>query len=151
MLGASRRITVCSLIGSGAMVRRQPAARLCCEAGLVAARLLSRMRRRHELTDAVRRHISAARAFHTGLLADTHQLKAGLHKLAKHLDVLRHQGPGVEEKLKAAEASCLHTKTLEKLHRAWRETHLDLRRSLRHVRYHFRHVAFSRGRRANRT
>jgi hypothetical protein len=109
------------------------------------------MRRSDKLTDEVRRHISAARAFHTGLAADTHQVTAGLHKLAEHLDVLRHPVPGFEEKLKAVEASCRHLNALDKLHNAWHETYHDLKRSLRRVRFHLRRLAPSKRRKTVRS
>ena len=97
------------------------------------------------LTRDVLRHASAARAFHTGLVADTHRLAEMLQKLSDHLDVMRHQHAGVAEKLKSAEASCLHLTTLGTLRDTWGETYRDLRRSVRRLRSHLKQI--DRGRR----
>ena len=97
--------------------------------------------RQPKLTGDVLRHASAARAFHTGLLADTHRLRDVLNVLTKHLGVIRQQRTGIAEKLDAAEASCLQLKILETLGDSWRETYCDLRGSVHRVRFHLRRVA----------
>jgi len=91
--------------------------------------------------EEVRRHASAARAFHTGLVADTHRRLRVLQQMAQHINVLRHQASGHADKLSATEAACRHLKTLEKLDVPWRETYLDLRRRLRQIRVHLRRLA----------
>jgi hypothetical protein len=102
------------------------------------------MRRRDPLTDEVKRHISAARAFHTGLQADTHRVKDVVQKMATHLDVMRRSASALEERLSAAERSCGHLKVLETLHRAWTDTYHDLRRSIRRVRVHLNRMRSSK-------
>ena len=101
--------------------------------------------RQPKRTDAFLRHVSAARAFHTGLLADTHRLRDALTVLAKHLDVIRQRRTGIAEKLDAADASCLQLKILETLGDSWRETYCDLRGSVHRVRLHLRRVARAKG------
>ena len=86
------------------------------------------------------RHTSAARAFHTGLIADTHRLRVTLDKMVPHLDVLRRHALASSERLAAAEASCRHLKTLRRLAEAWRDTYRDLQTSVRRVRGHLRRL-----------
>jgi hypothetical protein len=92
-------------------------------------------------TDNVRKHTSAARAFHTGLVADTHRLRLVLDKMRPHLDLLRRGTTSDADKLSAAEASCRHVVTLKKYSVAWRETYLDLHASLRRLRGHLKRFA----------
>ena len=86
--------------------------------------------------ETVARHVSAARAFHTGLVADTQRIRGALSVLTDHLNVVRHDKSGPAAKLAAIEAACLHLRTIEKLSDTWRETYRDLRRSLRRVQFH---------------
>jgi len=86
------------------------------------------------------RHVAAARAFHTGLVAETHRRLHLLRKIADHIEVLRHPTKQHEQKLAAAEASCRHLRSLAELGKAWRDTYSDLSRSLRRVREHFRRI-----------
>ena len=85
--------------------------------------------------ETVARHVSAARAFHTGLVADTQRIRGALSTLSDHLNVVRHGKSAPAAKLAAVEAACLHLRTIEKLSDAWRETYRDLRRSLRRVQF----------------
>lgn len=93
-----------------------------------------------KLTAAVHRHASAARAFHTGLVADTYRLGVTVRRLTRHLAVMRHPTTGLLEKLTAAEASCVHLNSLGKLRTTWSETYRDLRHSVRHVRFHLKRL-----------
>jgi hypothetical protein len=90
-------------------------------------------RRRSPEAEA-QRHISAARAFHTGLVAETHRRLRSLRDLAVHIDVLRHSNRQPAEKLAAVKACDVHLATLERLTRPWRDTYRDLRQSLRRAR-----------------
>jgi hypothetical protein len=84
------------------------------------------------------RHVSAARAFTTGLAADTQRIRGALTTLTNHLNVVRHDKSAAATKLAAVEAACLHLRTIERLAETWRETYRDLRRSLRRVRFHMK-------------
>jgi len=88
--------------------------------------------------ETVVRCVSAARAFHTGLVADTQRIRGALNTLTDHLNVTRHSKSAPAAKLAAVEAACLHLRTIEKLSDAWRETFRDLRRSLRRVHFHMK-------------
>lgn len=97
--------------------------------------------KREKLPTVVLRHALAARAFQTGLQADTDRLKDVVNALAEHVNLIRHPSPALKEKLDAAEESCRHLKTLDDLHSAWRETFADLRRSVRRLRFNLRRIA----------
>jgi hypothetical protein len=77
------------------------------------------------------RHIAALRAFHTGLLAETHRHLRVLQQMAAHIDILRRPQPTAPEKLAAAHGAWRQLRALEALKQPWRETHRDFRRSLR--------------------
>ena len=94
--------------------------------------------RQSKTSEDLLRHTAAARAFHTGLVADTQRLRDILNALERQLDVVRDQAGRHAEKLDAAEASCVHLKTLESVGDSWRDTYWDLRRSVRRVRFHLR-------------
>lgn len=96
------------------------------------------------LADEVLRHASAARAHHTGLLAETDRLVGVLRKLAQHLSVIRERGPNLSEKINAAEESCCHLRSIETLRSAWGESYVDLRRSVRRLRFHLKRLAASK-------
>ena len=93
---------------------------------------------REEADETVARHVSAARAFHTGLVADTQRLRGALSTLTDHLNIVRHGKSAPAAKLAAVDAACLHLRTIEKLSDAWRETYRDMRRSLRRVQSHMK-------------
>lgn len=91
--------------------------------------------------ETVVRHVSAARAFHTGLVADTQRIHAAVSTLTDHLNVVRHAKAAPAAKLDAIEAACRHLGTIERLTDAWRETYRDLRRSLRRVRSYMKRAS----------
>lgn len=93
------------------------------------------------MADEVSRHASSARAHHTGLLADTDRLVGVLQRLAQHLSVIRQRGPELSEKIKAAEESWCHVRSLETLRNAWGDSFTDLRRSIRRLRFHLKRLA----------
>jgi hypothetical protein len=93
---------------------------------------------RTKTADELRRHVSAARAHHTGLIADTSRLRAAVSGLTKHLNVIRHPDPPLDAKLVATEQCCSQLTRLENLGTTWRDTFSDLRRSMRRVRFHLR-------------
>jgi hypothetical protein len=97
--------------------------------------------RRGKVSDEVGQHTSAARAFHTGLIADTYRLRLALEQMVPHLEVLRRRTPAATEKLSAAEASCRHLETLKINADAWWETYRHLHTSVRRVRGHLRRLA----------
>jgi hypothetical protein len=85
------------------------------------------------------RHIRAIRAFHTGLIAESHRRIHLLRKMAPHIDLLRR--PALrEEKLQAAEESCRHLQALGDLRQPWHSTYRDLRRHLLALRAHLRRL-----------
>jgi hypothetical protein len=96
--------------------------------------------RRPKVSDDVGKHISAARAFHTGLIADTHRLQFSLEQMVPHLEVLRRRASATGEKLSAAETSYRHLETLRKNAAVWRETYRDLLSSVRRVRARLRRL-----------
>ena len=57
---------------------------------------------------------------------------------AKQLDVVRDQAGRHADKLDAAEASCVHLKTLESVGDSWRDTYWGPAASVRRVRFHLR-------------
>jgi hypothetical protein len=81
--------------------------------------------------NAVMRHVSAARAFHTGLIAETHRHLHVLRRMARYIDVLRRSNRRATEKLTAAAASCRELRSLEELKRPWQDLHRDFRYHLR--------------------
>ena len=85
----------------------------------------------HELAT---RHVTAARAFHTGLVAETQRHLYVLRAVARHIELLRQRRRPSRERLVAAEACCEHMKTLESLRQPWLETFRDLRTSLHNLR-----------------
>ena len=97
------------------------------------------MATRHRTTRLdLKRHIAGARAFHTGLIADTHRRLELLRKIAVHIDCLRHPRSTPDEQLVAAEESCRHLRELRSMRRAWFATYTDLANSMRRVRDHLR-------------
>jgi hypothetical protein len=97
--------------------------------------------RRPKVADELSRHTSAARAFHTGFISETHRLRMTLDQMTPHLGELRRQALASSEKLAAAEASCRHLKMLKRIAEAWRDTYRDLHASVSRVRGHLRRLA----------
>ena len=96
---------------------------------------MSRIRRTtQELHEEAKKHIAAARAFHTVLIA---QSQKHLHVLAgftRHIDVLREERRHAREKLASVQACCQELASLRRLRQPWRDTYEDLRRSLSRAR-----------------
>ena len=90
------------------------------------------------------RHIAALRAFHTGLLAETHRHLHVLQQMTAYIDILRRPQPTAPEKLAAAQGAWRQLRALEALKQPWRETHRDFRRTLRRSLAMF--AALARGR-----
>jgi DNA/RNA-binding domain of Phe-tRNA-synthetase-like protein len=101
--------------------------------------------------EAAKRHVAALRAFHTGLVAETHRHLHVLTGMARHIDVLRQPNRLADEKLAAAHASCRLLTKLERLKQPWRETYRDFRRSLKRARTVYHEMVNSARRRARRT
>src|ERR1700738_78500 len=80
------------------------------------------------------RRVRAIRAFHTGLLAETHRHLHSLRQMAPCIEILRHPMRKADEKLAAVEASCRQLKAVERLRQPWRDPYRDLRDSLRRAR-----------------
>jgi hypothetical protein len=96
---------------------------------------------RSSLPDHVHRHICAARAFHTGLVAETHRRLRLLAALASHLNVLRSRESTLVEKAAAAQSSRRHLDDLEELRLASLATHRDLRSALTRIYRHLQRLA----------
>jgi hypothetical protein len=90
------------------------------------------------------RHISALRAYHTGLVAETYRHLKVLAAMAEQIDILRRRQTTPREKLGAVQATCRQLRALETLKRPWVETYRDFRRSLRRARALFARVALDR-------
>ena len=88
------------------------------------------------MPDRVHRHVTAARAFHTDLLAHAQRRLRLLIDLGAHLNTLRSQNSTLAEKLGAAESSRRHLDVLEQLGRSSRETYSDFRDAVRRVHQH---------------
>jgi hypothetical protein len=111
---------------------------------------MSRIRRTKEaLHQEAQRHIAAVRAFHTGLVAESHKHLHVLATFTRHVDVLRQNGRHLPAKLAAVDACCRELANLRRLRQPWRDTYDDLRHSLIHARALFRRLveASSRERR----
>jgi hypothetical protein len=80
--------------------------------------------------EAARRHVAALRAYHTGLVAETHRHLHVLTEMSRHIDVLRRPNGQFADKLAAAHACCRQLVRLEGLKQPWRDTYRDFRRSL---------------------
>ena len=106
------------------------------------------MERGSPLRDHVRRHVTAARAFHTDLIAHAHRRLRLLMNLAKHLNALRSHTSTLAEKLSAAESSRSYLETLEQLRRSSRETYSDFRTALRRIHRHLNRLASAKVRTA---
>jgi len=97
--------------------------------------------------EEIRRRVSALRAFHTGLVAETHHHLHTLGRMTPHIDTLRHPTRHASEKLAAAEASCKELTALERLRRPWRDTYTDFRQNLHRLRTLLRRIVGSKRRR----
>ncbi len=98
------------------------------------------IRRAVRSDEAAQHHVTAVRAFHTGLIAECYQHLHVLRGLANHIEVLRRPRHSPDEKLTAAHACLREMKKLERLRQSWHETYADLRRSVLKVRAVFRRV-----------
>ena len=100
---------------------------------------MSRIRRTTQALHAeADRHIAAARAFHTGLIAESQKHLHVLAGFTRHIDVLREERRHAREKLASVQACCQELVNLRRLRQPWRDTYRDLRRSLVRARALFR-------------
>jgi hypothetical protein len=93
----------------------------------------------------IHRHISAARAFHTDLIAETQRRLRVLTNLTRHLSILRSRESTPAEKLSAAESSHQELETLEELRRSSISTHRDLRNAVRRIHSHLKRLVGNSG------
>lgn len=98
----------------------------------------------HKRSLLAEQHISALRAYHTGLVAETYRHLRVLAAMAEQINILRRRHATPREKLGAVQATCRHLRALETLKRPWVETYRDFRRSLRRARALFARVAPAR-------
>jgi plasmid maintenance system killer protein len=77
--------------------------------------------------------IAALRAFHTGLVSETHRHLHALRAFERHIEVLRHPHREAHSKLAAAQRSWLELRRLEQLRGPWRDTFRDFKMSLRRI------------------
>jgi hypothetical protein len=106
-----------------------------------ACKDMGRIRRSREaLHDEARRHIAAVRAFHTGLVAESHKHLHVLAAFTRHVDVLREERRHVRDKLASAEACWRELANLRRLRQPWRDTYEDLRHSVSRARALFRRI-----------
>ena len=119
---------------------------MCCLSdssgcGTSLVRDMGRTRRSREAPhDEARRQIAAVRAFHTGLVAESHKHLHVLATFTRHVEVLREERRHVREKLASVEACCRELAMLRRLRQPWRETYDDLRHSLLRARALFRRI-----------
>jgi hypothetical protein len=97
-------------------------------------------RTKQVLHDEARRHIAAARAFHTGLVAECQKHLHVLATFTRHIEVLGEERRPAQEKLAAIQACCRELANLRRLRQPWRETYEDLRHSLVRARALFRRI-----------
>ena len=107
-------------------------------------------RPKEALQQEARRHIAAVRAFHTGLVAESHRHLHVLATFTRHVDVLRQDGRRVPVKLAAVEACCRELANLRRLRQPWRDTYDDLRHSLVRARALFRRLVETPSRKRRR-
>ena len=81
----------------------------------------------------VTQHIAAFRAFHTGLVSETHRHLHALRAFEHQIEVLRHPKRGAHSKLAACQRSWLEVRRLEQLKGPWRDTLHDFKMSLRRI------------------
>jgi DNA repair exonuclease SbcCD ATPase subunit len=84
----------------------------------------------------IHRHISAARAFHTDLIAETQRRLRLLTNLTRHLSILRSRESTLTERLSAAESSRHELERLDQLRHSSISTHRDLRNAIRRIHHH---------------
>jgi hypothetical protein len=82
----------------------------------------------------IQQHVRAARAFHTGLIAETQRHLEILERLEQPLDVLRRPNLFRRETLSAVDESCRLMRRLEEMKHPWRETYRDFRESVQKIR-----------------
>jgi len=93
------------------------------------------------LPDHVHRYVTAARAFHTDLIAHAQRRLRLLMNVASHLNVLRSRHSSLAEKLNAAESSRRHLKLLEQLRRSSHATYGDFRNAIQQIHHHLNRFA----------
>jgi hypothetical protein len=103
------------------------------------------------LHDEARRQITAVRAFHAGLVAESHKHLRVLAMFTRHVDALREDRRQARDKLASICACCQELANLRRLRDPWRETYEDLRRSLVRTRSLFRRLAGSSSPKRTRT
>ena len=102
---------------------------------------MGRIRRSHEaLHNEARRHIAAVRAFHTGLVSESHKHLHVLAAFTRHVEVLREERRHARDKLASVEACWRELANLRRLRQPWRETYEDLRHSVSRARALFRRI-----------
>jgi hypothetical protein len=118
--------------------------------GIQLVRDMGRPRRTKEALNAeARRYIGAARAFHTGLVAESQKHLHVLATFTRHIDVLREERRHAREKLASVQACCEQLAHLRRLRQPWRETYEDLRHSLIRARTLFRRLVEQPSRKRN--
>jgi hypothetical protein len=93
------------------------------------------------LGSRVHHHVTAARAFHTDLIAQTHRRLRLLANLANHLHILRSRDSTLGERLNAAESSRVELERLEQLRQSSLSTHRDFRRAMRRIHAYLNRMA----------
>jgi len=88
-----------------------------------------------------RRHIAALRAFHAGLVAETHRHLRVLLEMTEQIDLLRRPQLPPSAKLTAVHETCRQLRALELLKQPWRDTFRDFRHSLHRARTLFVDIA----------
>lgn len=106
-----------------------------------------RPRSTRTLHEEARRHVVAVRAFHTGLVAETHRHLHVLAAAAEHIEGLRHTRRRLDERLASAQACCRELAKLRSLRQPWHDTYRDLLRSVNRARALFHSLM----KRSNRT
>ena len=79
----------------------------------------------------VHKYVTAIRAFHTGLISETHRHLHAIRGLERDIDVLRHPTCEPREKLAAVHRATRQLQSVDELKQPWRDTLRDLKRSLR--------------------
>jgi len=107
---------------------------------------MGRKRSNDDLQDEARQQIKAIRAFHTGLVAESHKHLHVLATFNRHMDVLREERRHVRDKLGSVQACCRELANLRSLRQPWRDTYDDLRHSLLRARALFQRIVAAPGR-----
>jgi hypothetical protein len=107
-------------------------------------------RTRDELYEQARQYVAAARAYHTGLIAESHKHLHVLSALSRYVDVLRQDRRRVQEKLASVQACCRELARLRRMRQPWRDTYDDLRHSLIRARAVFQRLVKTSSRKRTR-